>query len=79
MNVFAGEWMNEWSADGMHVIVLHKLRATQVENWTVLSCYEAYIYYDIYYDKSVRERPERERQEREDRNKECPLEDCFWL
>ena len=28
----AGEWMSEWSADGMNVIVLHELRATQVEN-----------------------------------------------
>ena len=36
--------MSEWSEDGMNVIVLHELRATQVENWTVLSCYEAYIY-----------------------------------
>ena len=26
------EWMSEWSADGMNVIVLHELRATQVEN-----------------------------------------------
>ena len=33
MNVFAGEWMSEWSADGMNVIVLHEIRATpQVEN-----------------------------------------------
>ena len=58
-----GGWMSEWSADGMNVIVLHELRATQVENWTVLSCYEAYIYYD----RSVWER--RERQERQDRNR----------
>ena len=28
----AGEWMSEWSAEGMNVIVLHELRATQVEN-----------------------------------------------
>ena len=28
----ADEWMSEWSADGMNVIVLHELRATQVEN-----------------------------------------------
>ena len=28
VNVFAGEWMSEWSADGMNVIVLHELRAT---------------------------------------------------
>ena len=28
----AGEWISEWSADGMNVIVLHELRATQVEN-----------------------------------------------
>ena len=29
----AGEWMSEWSVDGMNVIVLHELLgATQVEN-----------------------------------------------
>ena len=63
----ADEWMSEWSADGMNVIVLHELRATQVENWTVLSCYEAYIY--VSYDRSVceRERSERERGTRERR------------
>ena len=66
----AGEWMSEWSADGMNVIVLHEFHATQVENGTVLSCCEAYI---IYYDRSVWERLERETQEREDRNKECPF------
>ena len=32
VNVFAGEWMSEWSVDGMNVIVLHGLRATEVEN-----------------------------------------------
>ena len=30
--------MDEW----MDVIVLHELHATQVENVTVLSCYEAH-------------------------------------
>ena len=48
-----------WSADRMNVIVLHEFRATQVENWTVLSCYEAYIYYD----SSVWER-ERDKREK---------------
>ena len=28
VSVFAGEWMSEWSADGMNVIVLHELQAT---------------------------------------------------
>ena len=28
----ADEWLSEWSADGMNVIVLHELRATEVEN-----------------------------------------------
>ena len=63
VNVFAGEWMSEWSADGMNVIVLHELRATQVENLTVLSCYEAYIYTII----GVCERDQRERETRERR------------
>ena len=60
--------MNEWSVDGMNVIVLQELRATQVENWTVLSCYEAYIY--IYYDRSVQERPEREMTEIQEKRQE---------
>ena len=71
VHVFAGEWMSEWSADGMNVIVLHKLCATQVENWTVLSCYEAYISYD----KSVCERDQREKTG----IKSVQLEDCFQL
>ena len=65
----ADEWMSESSADGMKC-VLHELRATQVENWTVLSCYEAYIYIYIYYDRSVWARPERRRPERKRREKE---------
>ena len=32
MNEWSGEWMSEWSADGMNVIVLHELRATQVQD-----------------------------------------------
>ena len=75
----AGEWMSEWSADGMNVIMLHELRATQVENGTVLSCYEAYIYPTI----GVCERDQRERDQREEREKtgikSVRLQDCFRL
>ena len=49
------EW---WSVDGMNVIVLHEVHATQAENWTVLSCYETYIYYD----RSVCVRDQRDRE-----------------
>ena len=38
VNVFAGEWMSKWSADGMDMIVLQELCAT------VFSCYKAYMY-----------------------------------
>ena len=68
MNVIVGDWMSEWSADGMNVIVLHRLRATQVENGTVFSYYEAYIY------TTIRVCVERcETKERQEKNKECPL------
>ena len=55
--------MSEWSVDGMNVIVLHGLRA-KVENGTVLSCYEAFIYTHTI---GVCERDQRERRERERR------------
>ena len=45
------------------MIVLHELCATQVENVTVLSCYEAYIYTTI----GVCEGDQRERETRERR------------
>ena len=51
VNVFAGEWMSEWSVDGMNVIVL------KTELFSVAM---KHIY--IYYDRSVCERPERARE-----------------
>ena len=59
--------MSEWSADGMNVIVLHELRATQVENWTVPSCYEAYTTIGVCVWET------RETDKREKMNKECPF------
>ena len=53
VNVFAGEWMSEWSVDGMNVIVL------KTELFSVAM---KHIY--IYYDRSVCERPERDKRER---------------
>ena len=57
----------------MDVIVLHELHATQVENLTVLSCYEAHT--DPHYDRSVGDRPQREKTGIES----VRLEDCFRL
>ena len=48
------------------MIVLHELCATQVENVTVLNCYEAYIYTMIGVcegDQRERERETRERRQ----------------
>ena len=66
MNVIAGDWMSEWSVNGMNVIVLHGLRATQVENGTVLSYYEEYTTIRVCVER-------RETKERQEKNKECLL------
>ena len=70
VNVFAGEWMSEWSVTGMNVIVLHVLCATQVENWTVLLLWgiHTHTHTHTHYGISVWERDKRG-----DRNKECPF------
>ena len=60
MNVFAGEWMSEWSADGMNVIVLqHRLKTE------LFSVAMKHIYTTI--EVCVCKRPERERETRERR------------
>ena len=80
----ADERMSEWSADGMNVIVLHKLRATHGLKTELFSVAMKHIYTKIGVcerDQETREtrekRSERERQEREDRNKECPFGRLF--
>ena len=82
----ADEWMSEWSADGMNVIVLHELRATHGLKTELFSVALKHIYTKIVCErdqgtretreKEITER-ERERQEREDRNKECPFGRLF--
>ena len=64
MNVFACDWVSEWSVDGMTLIVLHRFHATELFSGD----HAVYIY--IYYCKRicvrvyVREREEEEERER---------------
>ena len=78
----ADEWMSEWSADGMNVIVLHELRATHGLKTELFSVAMKHIYTKIGVcerDQRERDQRERERQEREDRNKEYPFGRLFDL
>ena len=61
VNVFACEWMSEWSVDWMTVAVLHRLCATHVEN-----SYSQLTMRYIYYYKSMYERENTEKQKTRD-------------
>ena len=79
----ADEWMSEWSADGMNVIVLHELRATHRLKTELFSVAMKHIYTKIGVcerDQETREKEIRERDKREKTGiKSVRLEDCFWL
>ena len=77
----ANGWMNDQWMEWMWLCCTGSVQY-RLKNWTVLSCYEAYIYIHTHthYDRSVWERDQRETRD-ETGIKSVHLEDCFrlWL
>ena len=63
MNVFACNWVSEWSVDGMTLIVLHRFHATELFSGD----HAVYIYITIRECVCVRERERRRRGARENK------------